>query len=304
MKEDNKTQDIQWHSPFRGAIKIELEPYKDILEYIDEKLITKKPLQIDLLIIKKPSGAKIENDIGRIFRAFNIMEYKSPTDYISIKNFYKVSAYAYLLKSDADSANEIPFEDLIISFVSSKAPKLVFEHLIHSRGYELIKQQDGIYYLNREMDIPVQFIALDELSTEHIWLGALTNRITEEKISKITADYDPAEKNEYKESILDTVVKANYAYIKGWREDNVMSKEVLELFRPEIEEAANKKILEYEAEAKKLRELEAKKLRELEAKKMKEVIMWLNQINMPISQIAQGTKMSEEQVQEIIRGME
>jgi hypothetical protein len=282
MKEDNKTQDIQWHSPFRGAIKIELEQYKDILEYIDEKSITKKPLQVDLLIIKKPSSEKIDNAIGKIFRAFNIMEYKSPTDYISVDNFYKVCAYAYLLKSDADTEGEIAFEDLTISMVSSKPPKLVFEHLEHRRGYTLTKQQDGIYYLNREMDIPLQFIALDELSSDHKWLGALTNRITEEKISKLFADYDPAEKNEYKESVLDTVVKANYANIERFKEGKSMSKELLELFRPEIDEAANKKT------------------RELK----QEMVAKLHEIKLPIYQIAQVTTLSEEQVQEIIRGIE
>jgi hypothetical protein len=168
--------------------------------------------------------------------------------------------------------------------------------LKHIRGYELSKQQDGVYYLYREKDIPLQFIALDELSTEHPWLGALTNNITKEKISKITVDYDPAEKNEYKESILDTVAKANYAYIKRLKEDKAMSKEVLELFRPEIDEAANKK-------AQKLVEEADRKAQELEAKKMKEVIIGFYQINIPISQIAQATKMSEEQVQEIISGM-
>jgi hypothetical protein len=289
MKEDNKKQDIQWHSPFRGAIRIELEPYKDILEYIDEKSITKKPLQVDLLIIKKQAGAKIENDIGRIFRAINIVEYKSPTDYISVDNFYKVCAYAYLLKSDADTEGRIAFEDLSISMVSSKAPKLVFDHLKRHRGYTLTKQQDGIYYLNKEMEIPIQFIALDELSSEHIWLGALTNNITEEKILNITADYDPAEKNEYKESVLDTVIKANLAYIKRLKEDKSMSKEVLELFRPEIEEAVH---------------IKTQEIKDAAAKKMQEVIMGLYQINIPISQIAQATKMSEKQVQEIIREME
>jgi hypothetical protein len=286
MKEENKTQDIQWHSPFRGAIKIELEPYKDILEYIDEKTITKKPLQIDLLVIKKPSDVKIDNAIGKIFRAINIMEYKSPTDYISVDNFYKVCAYAYLLKSDTDTDDGIAFEDITISMVSSKPPKLVFKHLKQRRGYTLTKQQEGIYYLNKEMEIPIQFIALDELSSEHIWLVALTNHITEEKISNITADYDPTEKNEYKESILDTVLKANFEFVKRLREDKIMSKEVLELFRPEIEEAANKKV------------------QELESKKTQEMVAKLYEIKLPIYQIAQVTTLSEEQVQEIIHGME
>jgi hypothetical protein len=52
MKEDNKTQDIQWHSPFRGASKIELEPYKDILKYIDEKLIPRNLCKLIYLLSK------------------------------------------------------------------------------------------------------------------------------------------------------------------------------------------------------------------------------------------------------------
>jgi len=84
-------QDIQWHPPFRGAVRLELEPYKDILEYVNEKTLTKKSLQIDLLVIKKRADVKIENPIGEIFRAVNILEYKSPTDYVSIDDFYKVS---------------------------------------------------------------------------------------------------------------------------------------------------------------------------------------------------------------------
>jgi hypothetical protein len=305
MKKENKRKDIQWHTPFRGAMKIELEPYKDILEYIDEKSITKKPLQIDLLVIKKQSEAKIEKSIGKIFRTFNLMEYKSPTDYLSIDDFYKVSAYAYLLKANADTEDGISFEDLTISFVSSRPPKLVFKHLKHKRGYTLTYQQDGIYYFSRDMDIPVQFIALDELISEYKWLRALTNRITEEKISNITADYDPAEKNEYKESILDTVLKANFAYIRMLKEDKLMSKEVLELFRPEIEELANKKTLEMKAAAdesdKRARESD-KRARELE-NTVQETVIELKKMNITVTQIAQIMKLSEDKIQDILHNL-
>jgi hypothetical protein len=313
MKEDNKTRDIQWHTPFRGAIKIELEPYMDILEYIDEKSVTKKPLQIDLLVIKKSSEVKIENAIGRIFRAFNIIEYKSPTDYLSIDDFYKVSAYAYLLKADADTEDGISFEDLTITLVSSRAPKRVFEHLKCIRGYELSKQFDGIYYLNKDMEMPLQFIVLDELSSKHTWLCALTNHITREKITNITADYDPAEKNEYKEAILDTVLKANFKYIQKFKEDNIMSNEVLELFRPEIEEAVNKKMLGIKAgikaaieEADKRVEESDKRAKEADKRAQKlentiqEAVVKLRNMNITISQIAQITKLSEDKIQDIL----
>ena len=38
-----------------------------------------------LLIIKKNTKDKVEKNIGRIFRKYNIIEYKSPTDYLSIE---------------------------------------------------------------------------------------------------------------------------------------------------------------------------------------------------------------------------
>jgi hypothetical protein len=276
-----ETQDIQWHSPFRGAVKIELEPYKNILEYIDEKLLTKKPLQIDLLVIKKPSDVTIENPIGKIFRGINIMEYKSPTDYVSIDDFYKVSAYAYLLKSDADTEDAVKFEDMTISLVSSKVRRLVFEHLKNNRGYEVTKQADGIYYLRKEKEIPAQCLILEELGSIHKWLVALTDDITVEKLHNIAADYDPAEKNEYKQSVMETVIKANYEFIKSLKEDEAMSKEVLELFRPEIEAEVDRRVQDVD-------------------RKIQEMVVKLYRLNLPMSQIVQVTELPEEEVLKII----
>jgi hypothetical protein len=219
------------------------------------------------------------------------------------------------LKADAKHEGGIPFGDLTISLVSSKPPMLVFEHLKSVRGYELVIQEAGIYYLNKEKEIPVQFIALDELSSEHKWLVALTNHITEDKLSSITADYNPAEKNEYKESIMDAVAKANYAYIKRLREDNIMSKTWLEIFNPEIEAEverrtleSDKKILEFKAAVqeseKKLRESE-KKARESEKKAREDalmkVVIELNNMDITITQIAKITELPEAKIQDILR---
>ena len=42
---------------------------------------------------------KIQKNIGRIFRQYNIIEYKSPEDNLDIDDFYKVYAYACIYKS-------------------------------------------------------------------------------------------------------------------------------------------------------------------------------------------------------------
>lgn len=47
-------------------------------------------MQIDVVIIKKCNEDAIHKNIGRIFRKYNIVEYKSPTDYLSIDDIQSI----------------------------------------------------------------------------------------------------------------------------------------------------------------------------------------------------------------------
>ena len=78
---------IQWHPAFCAAAELELRFNKDDLEFKREYNLSKKPLQMDLLIIEKRKGVQIQNEIGKIFRAHNIIEFKSPDDGMTIDNF-------------------------------------------------------------------------------------------------------------------------------------------------------------------------------------------------------------------------
>jgi hypothetical protein len=49
-----------------------------------ERDLTAAPLKIDVLIIKKRKNVAIKKNIAEIFRHYNIVEYKSPDDYISL----------------------------------------------------------------------------------------------------------------------------------------------------------------------------------------------------------------------------
>ena len=68
---------IQWHPAFDAALQIELEDEAEYLEFEPEHLLSKKPMQIDVLV-KNEKDVKIKKNIGRIFRQYNIIEYKSP----------------------------------------------------------------------------------------------------------------------------------------------------------------------------------------------------------------------------------
>ncbi|MCM1257229.1 MAG: hypothetical protein NC307_05195 [Roseburia sp.] len=85
---------VQWHPGFIAAMNLELTQDKEGLFFEKEYNLNTKPLEIDLLIIKKESLMDISNEIGKIFRGNNILEYKSPEDHLDIDVFYKATAYA------------------------------------------------------------------------------------------------------------------------------------------------------------------------------------------------------------------
>ena len=82
---------IQWHPGFVAAMDLELRESREDLWFEKEYNLNTKPLEIDLLVIKKNRDAYIDNEIGRIFRGHNIMEYKSPEDHLDIDTFIKRS---------------------------------------------------------------------------------------------------------------------------------------------------------------------------------------------------------------------
>ena len=89
---------IQWHPGFYGAAELEFLSNKDDLEFQREFNLSKEPIRMDLLIIKKLSDVRMKNEIGYIFRKFNVVEYKSPDDVLSIDDYYKTVGYACLYK--------------------------------------------------------------------------------------------------------------------------------------------------------------------------------------------------------------
>lgn len=80
-----RTHVLQWHPAFYADIQIELEEEAGLLVFENEHQLGTKPKEIDVLIVKKEAEVPIRKNIGRIFRKYNIVEYKSPTDYLSIE---------------------------------------------------------------------------------------------------------------------------------------------------------------------------------------------------------------------------
>lgn len=122
-EELQKTEILQWHPAMYAGIQIELEEESENLIFENEHQLGRKPMEIDVLIIKKENEKPIHKNIGRIFRKYNIVEYKSPTDYLSVDDFYKVYGYTCFYKADTGTADYVRIEELTITFICERYPK-------------------------------------------------------------------------------------------------------------------------------------------------------------------------------------
>jgi hypothetical protein len=157
---------IKWHPAFAAAIQLELKDYKEYLDFSIEHGLTDEPLKIDVVVIKKLKDIQIEKSIGRIFSKYNIFEYKSPTDYISIDDYYKVKAYAYLYKVLSEKANSIDIKDITITLTSTRYPRKLVDYLSENEIKVKVHER-GIYYIENT-DIRTQLVVTKELPDEEM----------------------------------------------------------------------------------------------------------------------------------------
>ena len=240
-EKEEKEKLLQWHSAFYAGIQIELSEEADKLEFEREHNLGTKPMLIDVLVIKKHSEDKIKKNIGNIFRKYNIVEYKSPKDYLSIDDFYKVYGYCCFYKSQAKKLDEIKAEELTITFVSYHYPRKFFKHLKEKRDIQMEVYDKGIYYLAGDV-IPMQVIVTSRLSQEsNLWLRHLTNRLKREEVSDLVREYQKYRNEPLHKSMMELIVQANSG---AFKEENNMCEALKELFKEELQQIIEEEVEE------------------------------------------------------------
>lgn len=230
--------DIQWHPAFVSAMELELKKDKNKLEFHREYNLNTKPLQIDLLVIKKDVVAELSNEIGKLFKGYNIIEYKSPDDSLNIDTFYKTQAYAGLYKASGKTVNERKAKDITVSIIRESKPVELFK-ILKSENVQITMPYKGIYYINNGIAIfPTQIIVTKELSDKgHTWIKSLSSNMQMSgmktllnETAKLKSDYE----KELADSILEVALKVNNELIEKLRGDGDMSGALLELVEPLI----------------------------------------------------------------------
>ena len=228
-----RTHALQWHPAFYADIQIELEEVAGLLVFENEHQLGTKPKEIDVLSVKKEAEVPIRKNIGRIFRKHNIVEYKSPTDYLSIDDFYKVYGYACFYKADTSREDSIKIQDITITFVCHRYPRSLIRHLKEERGYQITGVEDGIYYIIGDK-IPIQMILTKELSEKHnLWLKSLTDDLEgADTVRRLIEQYGEHKENKLYKSVMNLIVRANQDKFK---EVKTMCEALEELMKEEMD---------------------------------------------------------------------
>ena len=215
----NAPDKLQWHPAFCAAAGLEFHEDIERLELKPEYNLSKEPIRIDLLIIKEGSTGQIKNEIGHIMRTYNVIEYKSPEDALTIDDFYKTIGYACLYKA---------------------RPEKMFLTL-HRYGHKIEERYPGIYYVTEHLPFPAQIIVTQELEPgEHRSLRILSNHAKKEDVEEFLRKAEgmntPRDRQNV-EAVLQVSVKANDELYREIRRDANMCDALRELMKDDLEDA-------------------------------------------------------------------
>ena len=218
------------------------------MEFLEEHHLSEEALRIDLLIVKKIKDTVIQNEIGRIFRGHNVIEYKSPDDNLSIDDFYKTIGYACIYKGLGETVNIIPAEELTVSLFRESYPQKMAAALLQS-GMTIEQRFQGIYYVSGQLPFPVQIVATGELKRDHRSLRILSKNADENDVMDFLEAVvsTPGEKNSVS-AVLDVSMAANVELYEKIRRENVMCDMLREMMKDELTQATREAKLEGKVE--------------------------------------------------------
>ncbi len=163
-KEDTKRR-LDWHSGFEGGLMLSFRKYAKDIEIEGEHPLSKEPLRVDFLVIKKRHDVVIDNAIGRKFKTYNLIEYKNPNDELDIDVLWKVIGYACLYKSMGPTVDAIKSDEITMSIFRSRKPVKLFKRLTNS-GISVEKVNEGIYSVVGLVAIPIYIVVIRELTDD------------------------------------------------------------------------------------------------------------------------------------------
>ena len=197
----------QYHNGFYAAMKVEYGLRKaPVASYAQEKELGEKPVKLDFLIITAEENAVFTDSIGKFFKQYNLFEYKSPRDSLSIDDFYKAQGYGLIYKSFDRQVNELPISNMTITLVRHSYPRELFKEL-KNEGFTATESHPGIYLITGNISIATQIVVISRLpKDEYAGLKLLADGCTKEALIKY-AEQALASNDEVVKSNAEAVIK-------------------------------------------------------------------------------------------------
>jgi hypothetical protein len=285
MKQEKSGEHILWHPAFYQVIRGELAPYAESLSFEEEHQLNTEPLRLDLLIVKKDRDLVIDKNIARIFRTDNLVEFKSPKDYLSINDFYKACGYACLYKS----ITRADIADITLTFVVSVFPRRLAAHL-RGCGCAMEEISQGVHIVTGSF-VPMQIIDCRRLPDENIFLKSLNSGLTWEWLNSLDL-----EMKQHSNLNFDTFLQAVFLANVDLMKEGFDMMRVPDVLREKIEEAGwgNEWRLEGRLEGEREGQLKGK----LEGKI--DVAGNLLKMGLPVETVSKATGLAPEEIERLI----
>jgi len=135
-----------YHAATFGVLSCLFHKYKKNgnIELIDEQRLSKEPLRIDIVVLKKNRDIELKPVWAKVFRGHNIIEYKSPVDKTpSLAVFYKLIGYAMIYAAQ----NEVEISDVTATLICARTPQKLFKILKENFDYKILEKDASIYYI-------------------------------------------------------------------------------------------------------------------------------------------------------------
>lgn len=230
---------IQWHPGFYSGLELELRDYKDYLEFQTEYELSRKPLRMDILVIKKNPNVVIDDPLASFYSTHNIVEYKSPSDGLTIDDFYKVIGYALIYKGLGKSKNAILRSEITISFYRDSCPRELI-HDLKNEGATVEEVQSGIYSVEGIIDIPIYIFVISLMAPEkYLALKILKKNASEKDIKLFTTQaiqYESQGDRNNIQAVLEVSAAANLNLFDRIKEDDLMGSALDYLMKEKYEE--------------------------------------------------------------------
>lgn len=231
---------IQWHQGFQGGLEFRLREYKDVLEYHHEHPLSKKPIVVDTLVIEKKENVVINEDVAALFLRHNIVEYKNPTDALSIDEYYNLLAYICRYKATVGLTNAVKADQVTGTLIKAGRPIKAFRE-IERLGGVIEERYSGIYYISGLIHMPTQIIVQSELEKDkNAVLRIITTHAREEDVRLFveeTRELTDADDKQNADAVYDVSMRANSELYERMGRDPNMCNAFKELFKDVIAEA-------------------------------------------------------------------